>query len=258
MPQCSSSDLRFIKQVGFSILISLCTLHFASAQDFEDDESEEVTVIEGEESALSEAELAEILAQEGLVADSTDSTESAEEPSEEPSEEPAEAPAEAPAEEAAEAASSEKSQEAPVKEAVAEPTVEEKNVQTSVASGMKAKPASNEKVKRNVGVFIASTNKDATIYVNGKKKGTLKARQTKKLLIPAGAYNVTLKSGGESKTAKGTIKALRKVSKVFRFKGAKGKPVQRVNKSGKTASKSGKKASKGGKKASKSGKKAHK
>ena len=219
------NTIRLIALVALFSLLSAQSL-WAEDYEFEDDVAE---VSEADETALSEDELAQILAEEGLVVDSSSETNSdaAEEsntqtPVEESPVEaaPAEkAPVEAaPAEEApVEAAPAE---EAPVKAVPAEdaPAVETPVASPSAAVIAKAKKKAK---KAKVGVFVAWSNHNATVSINGKARGKVKAKQAKRFIVPVGQYKVTLTSGGKSITRKGVMKALKKVSQTFRFSGGK-------------------------------------
>ena len=70
-------------------------------------------------------------------------------------------------------------------------------------------------------MFVAWSNHNATVSINGKNRGKVKAKKAKRFIVPVGKYEVTLKSGSKSITRKGVMKALKKVSQTFRFSGGK-------------------------------------
>ena len=230
------NTIRLFSLVALFSLLNVQSL-WAEDYEFEDDVAE---VSEADETALSEDELAQILAEEGLVVDSL--PEAASDVAEDSNTQaPVEPVAEVPVEEApatstveapVEKAPAIPTEEAPAEEAPVTPTVEAPMeastkeapvVETSVAnpSAEVLAKAKKKSKKAKVGVFVAWSNHNATVSINGKVRGKVKAKMAKRFIVPVGKYKVTLTSGSKSITRKGFMKALKKVSQTFRFSGGK-------------------------------------
>jgi hypothetical protein len=71
----------------------------------------------------------------------------------------------------------------------------------------------------------ARSNRNADIYLNGRKYGSIKAGKTKNIVVPIGKYKVTLKHGSQTLSAAGKMKRAR-VARSFVFKAGNKKGKQ--------------------------------
>jgi membrane protein involved in colicin uptake len=79
--------------------------------------------------------------------------------------------------------------------------------------------AAKAKKKPKKGMFVALSNRNAKVYINGREAGSIQASQTKIFRVPLGTFVVELKHNGQTLTKKGQMKY--RMSHVFRFKGGK-------------------------------------